>query len=77
MLLTNDEIVGKLKKVFEINKAIKSLGEQRHAEEVVLSAEYKIDECNTKRAAIEAKYRPLLQAQRDIHATIQSDLGDE
>ena len=57
-------------------KQIKSLGEARRSEEQALVVEYKIDECNVKRAEIQSRYQAQLNALSTQISDIESTIGE-
>lgn len=67
--MNTDEIASKIKLMFEKEDEIRKLNKARQDEEAAIVAEYKVDECNSKRAAIVAKYANLQSA---INAEIKS-----
>ena len=63
--MTRDEFIDMLMAQYEKNEQLKTLQAQRVAEEQDLAAEYKVDECNQKRAALAQKYIGLMDAVRN------------
>jgi len=59
--ITKEEYIEQSYQAFLKNAELSELAKQRAAEEQALVAEYKVDEVNQKRAAIQAKYAALAQ----------------
>lgn len=57
--ITKEEFLEQSYQAFLKNAQLTELAKQRQEEEHALAAEYKVDEANSKRSAIIAKYRAL------------------
>ena len=78
--MTNEEYTSALKEIQLRKKRIQILDKQRQDEELLLVAEYKVDECNQKRQIIIQKYEKLKKVISDeiiqITTSINQAIGD-
>ena len=73
--MTHEEIVGRIKTLYEKRAAITALHKQRQDAEIALNIEYRVEECNIKKNALHVQYGPQVQAlSREIYA-IESEMG--
>ena len=73
--MTNDEFVTALKSIYEKRAEIVALQKERQVAEIALNVEYKVDECNTKKNALNFQYNVQIQAlSKEIYA-LEAEIG--
>ena len=73
--MTKDEFVQASMDIYVKNKELQVLADQRRAEEQALCDEYKVDECNSKRALIIKKYQDLINSKKSEIKSVEDSLG--
>ena len=73
--MTNEEMMAKIKMMYEKRAEILALQKERQASEIDLNVEYKVEECNTKKNALLFQYNSQIQVlSKEIYA-IEAEIG--
>lgn len=75
MPLTTDQIAAKIAEIYKKNQELGVLANQRSTAEAALALQYKVDECNQKRAALSQSFGTLMNQKRQEIRAIEAELG--
>lgn len=76
MAIDKQKFTDDLIQIHKWQKQLNKLSENRRADEQALVVEFKVDECNSRRAQIEATYRPQIESLRGQINDLQKNLGE-
>lgn len=73
--MTNDEVLSKIKIMFEKRAEMRALQKQKQDAEIALNVQYKVEECNQKKNELSMQYRFPIQALTKEIFDIEAELG--